>query len=977
MAESLFYGPAAGAAGVAVKITDSSPQVRQGPLGIYCVVAPFAKGDSSLVPRVLDSSQARQVIGRVLTTDYGGISCLAFLDRARGAGNLHVARVTAEHATASVPADETKGELRLWSREVMGNTTTLEPILAAISERTIAMSAIASTKGEWSGPLFQYAGFADDSTISGRTIRLDTDQNSVFRADELVGRKFKIGSFATEFVIQANEATHASGPMLTLDQGFSGYTAAAGAVFVRIYDRAEDADGNLMACSVAVKDDPIRVTSRVALDVKVDGAPVASFGDVDLNDLAALDEDIVDAVGYEGADFDANDQTVADATVPEARPCNWAGLVKPLTDVAVTELDDLGSVLSTNNEIQLSILETVLQTANAGNVPLFTSMPAIPTTCIPHFYTITFTGAATFTVTVTDPYTGEEIVQAADMPAGATGADYPGTGLPHSDLVTFRLTADAGIVSGAVLKLYVWALPSNLRSMKGVFKPAVTTTTGHAAVTTDAGANVARPSVFREHGIIDNGPDWVKVALGGALGVDLASVAQPARPPVARGTDASNSHDTTGGALTLKYHIEEPSDGSTVTHTVPDNGVRTTAQLAADLQTLENAGTPRLTYAADSTNRLVCWLKDGTAGADIVLAVEDGTLNTTLGLDDDTDHAGKDGAVAMISYDQPLRSAKQEHKDVAVGDIVDLLSTDPAGTLRNWVVSQPGLVTILIPGQTDPTVIQQAIDFAEATGCFVRFDLPSTGVDTELGAVDWLQANITPKRFHSQSFPSWGRTSRSPRTATGRETVPLSGALSGAEAAWINSPEEGRGWHKATAGTHLLLSPYIGPLVRDTADLAGNPLNRVRDDLLNPAGIVAVRRSGPSVFAWGDEGPNKLFNGTYWLHKQRSILHVAALLRANHDTFLFHAQSPSLRRDLILSVRSLLEPLHENGWFKTLETGLPPTFENSVAIQCDETNNPNPETGKLICSIKAYVVDTTKLIEFNIGTSGVSVAGSL
>lgn len=981
MSETLFYGPPAGGAGVAVKITDSSPQNRPGALGIYCVVAPFSKGRALKAQRVLDPTHFRRVNGRLLSGDYAGIAIDGFFDRAKGAGQMNTFRVTAD--ALGEEADERSAYLQVWSRFVNPSIPQAEFNAKADCEREIVYEAMAQSGGDWGGPAFQYAGFADDSTISGRTIRLDTDQNNVFAEDALKGRKFKISGFATEFTIESNEASHASGPMLTLDQGFSGYTATGGSVLVLIYDRSEDADGNTMGISVKFGNDPTRPGTRYSVDVKVDGSSEQAFVDLDANDTASLLGDVAEAMllGYHAATFSTDPVTVTDLTVPEARPANWVGLVKPAYEALTSDEgnDPFGSVSLSSDQIQLQIWETVLDAASGG-VPVLDDAPTIPSSCIPHVYEITFSSASAFTVTVKDPYTDEEIVQAADMPAGTTGAAYPGTSLPHADLSTFEITADGTIAAGTLLRLYVWALPSDLKSLGATFHPAAWSGTGRAAVSTDPGANPALPSIYSSFPIIDNGPDWVKLGNTGSVGA--GGGAQPPKPAFARGTDTGDSHDISSGSETFIYQINGHSSGASVTHTIPaGSATASTAAVATALQALEDAlGTPRLKFAADSSDRLVVWLADGLGGSDVALYVNNGTINSSVGLTDTTSHAGEDGAVAMISYDQYLQRGVQEADEVSSTDLINALNVAVDGDLRTWVESQPGLVTLLLPGVQDATVIQQAIDFAKAVGCYVRFDLPQSITD-ELGASSWMQANITPQRFHLQSWPSWGVTKRSTRVDSGRETVPLSGVLSGAEAAWVNNPEEGRGWHKAVAGTHVLVSPYVSTLVRD----ASNSLaiaeyldgTKTRDDLLNPAGVVAMVQSGPSIYAFGGEGANKDWKGTYWHHKQRAILHVMALLRANHGDFVFHSQSPTKRRDLVLSVRSLMEPLFNAGWFKTLEPGLPPTFENCVAIQCDEANNPNPETGKLICSVKAFIVDTTKLVEFNVGTSGISVAGTL
>lgn len=972
----MFFNVGPGEAGVSASVTENSPQVASGDYGITLMLAPYNKGITGVASRVRDKGGFRRVCGRVLEDDYSGVAAHAFLDLANGAGQLHTWRVTDSELEGEI------GELRLLARKRRASVATLLPITkASEAEPKVAQRAYALSPGAWAGAAFQFAGQVDDSNISGRTLTMGTAFNDVWLANELVGAKFKIGTYSGVFTIVSNTASDASnGPTWTFDRSFEGYTATSGNVLFRLYRENLDDDSNRREATIRVTDDGTRPGTRWGATIGLDGGDVSPvFQDLDLADQAAITRDIADAVvtGYAEIGLDATGQDVPDTALPQYRPCNWSGVALPND---ITAEADIGEAKVTSDRLYLSIYEWIVDTAS-GNKPVLTSAPTIPSTCIPQKWTLTFTSASAFTATVTDPYTGEEIVKAAQLPTGGTGAAYPTAASvfdDHPDLVSFTITADASIASGTIMELWVTPLPLGLKNRNARLYGSAWSGTGRTDASTDPGTNTSAPDISTNWRIIDNGVNWVKVQ-----GSDsMATAVQAPKAPVARGTDTSNSHDTTT-TPTFIYNIEidgVDKHSSDITLTMADiGGTATTAAVATELNTKSDAAQGDLFFYADSSDRLCVAVKDGNAGAHVTLAIKNGGVNSLVGITDASDHVGDDGAVMRIEYDQGLQNARYEAGQVAVADLQAELVANDSNDLFNWVRAQAGLVNVYMPGISDATTVQALIDFCAAAGAWARFDLPNT-LATEAAAIAWVQANLSiTDRVYSTHYPSWGETTRSPRESA-RETVPLGGLILGAEAAWANDPSEGVGYHKAPAGQHVRLDPWVSRLIKDTtatlnvADLLKGA--QTKQGPLNLAGIQPIMQSGRSFYVFGDEAANPQFKGRYWIHKMRATLHIVAVLRFNLSSLVYHVNNSTNRAKCVRDIRALLKPLSQSGWFDPREDGFPNTFDGQVAIQCDELNNPQAvrDAGRLLAAVQFRIVNTIKNVEIGINTGGISVA---
>lgn len=970
-------------AGVDVVVEDASPSVRSGALGTVLMVMPAAKGVPGLTRRIRGDFRRR--FGRVLEDDWGGVAADAFNRVSQGAGQLFGLRVTTGGRQQVGGGQKGFGNRAFFSRDILTSRLQAD---SQTKERTRALSGEAMSLGDWAGPRFEFAGFFDDSGISGTTINLGSDFEMLFDEDELVDCQFEIVGFDTKPKIAAHEDTGGN-LELTIDRPLTGYVPA-GTVLFRITRQSVDKDGNAMEATVRISSSPSDPSGKFDIEVKVDGQPSlggGKFTNIDLNDLATtLDRPWEKAVraGYEDVAFDDDDGEIGDKTLSESRPANLTLLPVQRAFVDFTDSSDGPSDFGTpddgssssSTKVFFQVAELILDTAAAGSRPRLEAAPTIPSTCIPHVYELTFTGAAAFSVRVFDPYTGEDIVPASQAPAGATGAAYPGVAMAHPDLATFTVEVDGGINAGAVVRLWVTPLPANLRRRNVSVYTAAFSGSGRVDDPSDPGFTEGTPSEIESMRVLDNGADWVKLA-------GNIRFVQPPKEPFAVGSDTSNSHDTTGGAETFKYQVKVDGvivEGPT-THTIPDNGVRTSAQLVADLNTLEDAADDLVNFFLHGNNQVACVLKNGDAGPDVVLEVLDGTINASVGLADDTEHAGLPGSPVAFDFDQGLKAARQEHTVVSTTDLQEAFApgtpTEP-NAIESWIKAWPGLVHVYMPGVTDFPTLQVAADFLDGFGAKLLFDAPAD-VESMAEFADRIRVNLVPNQSMRPLFPSWGNAPSTPR---GELTVPLGGAWLGAMAGLVNDRAiDGVGFHKAMAGMHFRLSPYVDRLVTGQgiaqpdgnvqAIVLGMPLDEVT---ANGIGITGLRQRGANVHGWTARGINPNFAGTFWHHKWDTSRHVVALLRANHQELLFLVNDGGLAADIIASVRSLMKPMWKAGAFMPLKDGDPDDFENCVAIQCDDTLNPSEVTdlGKRICAVSFRVVNTTEKIEFQVGTQGIS-----
>lgn len=969
--ETMNWSVPAGAAGVSVRYDDSSTQLRQGQLGIACLIAPFAKGLTGAAHRIRDVGGLRRVFGRPLEDDYSGVAARAYLQLAGGDGALHGYRVTDGTLDAQI------GTLRLYARKCLASRVRRHTVDSG-QIRAVAQTAYALSGGEWAGPGMEFCGSVSDSGLTGSTINLGTTYNDVWAANELVGRKFKLGASPIVWEITGNTASHATnGPALTLSKTFAGYTITGGNVLFRIYDDNLDDNSERMEATVRVGDDPTRPATRWGMSVGLDGAPVSPyFSDLDLADQAAIARAIQAAVsqGYQEVGLRDDEADIADAALPQNRPCNWSGIVLP-ADLDDADITTVGKAKTDGNKVYLQIHEFIVDTAS-GNKPVLSAAPTLPSTVVPQVWTLTFTSASAFTATVVDPQTGESM--ALGLPSGSTGSAYPGgVFADHPNLASFTVTADASIASGTIVKLYVWPLPTGLKNRNAFVFGSAWDGTGRTD-SGDPGTNTSAPAVTKRWRIIENGADWIRVQGESST---LASTLQAPKAPFVVGTDTSNSHDVSS-PLTFKYNIEINGvavHGTDITLTTSTlTSTTTTAALAADLNTKSGASQDDVMFFATSDHKLMAIVSSGDAGGEVVLAIKDGTVNAAVGFTDDADHTGDDGAVVRIEFDQGLRGARYEAGEVSFTDLQNALAQSEDNPLAAWVLDQPGFVQLYMPGVTDWTTIQALIDFCHwRGGCEAVWDLPNNLAD-EGEAVSALQANVTVERVFATQWPSWAETTQSPRAAS-REVVPLGGAILGAEARWANNPLDGRGWHKASAGDRVRLDPYVSRLVKDAA-AAVNLADLIRtmnvdQGILNSAGIRPVFQNGRAFYVFGDESPNRNFAGTYWIHKQRAVFHVAQLLRVNLRPLLYRTNNGERRTELVATIRDIFRPLVAEGWFDPINDGDAVTLSSCVRILASLANNPVEvrNLGKLVAGIQFRVVNTTKVIEIGIGTSGVSV----
>jgi hypothetical protein len=950
MSEVFYSGPQPGGAGTEIVARDGSAQTRQRVRGVVVAVGPAQKGAANRPLPHGDEGGLMRRIGRHLKGTWLWEASRAFLAQARGTGQLYTSRVV-----ANTDIGEPTGVVRVYDRNV---DCGYHSAIRAGKLRNIAFDCDAATAGEWAGPAYFFGGKVsnDTSAISGQDFA--TGYSGTWLADELVGATFELQGLSKQFKILGNTAAG----VLNLDGGFTEYTSSGSAKTFQITRANTDASGQPMELGIVVSDDPTRPLNDFALAPVLDRAQVLKqYTGLSMLDTAAIEQLIESELAGTGPNeelaLDFTVSEISDESLPQSRPANWVGIPVP---AAVTAASGLKKPVVTNSKtVQFKIMDFIRR-SGSGAITIDRSTVSYGAKMIPHRLILTFTNTSDFTITAED-LNGKSI--ALGLPNGAKGTAWTS---PHPHLASFTVASGSSPVAADVWVLEFRPFPADLAQRNARL---------YVSAWAAAGTGTLDPT--KSYVVIGSTADTLTLATTD----DLTTQFEAPQPPSGIGT-LGGPFDMSGTAKALTYtQTINGVAGSTKTLTSALSGAsETLAAVIADLNTQAAAGDEDIEFY-NSDNKIAWWSKAGEYGADVSITFG-GTWRSIAGLPS-TAQTGRDGAPARLEYIEPMRNARPEHDGITELDYTSgPLAISDANPLAALIKATPGLVHVMIPGQTSAALHQALINFCAAYGAVAVLDLPDGGtITTEEGAAKWVRDNISPNRFAQYAWPAWGYTPESAETPNKLRKLPLSGDLLGAMVRYCNSPSRttGLGWHKAPGGLgNVALSPRIRRL--DTGVPFSGTQTRIRDHVLNNAGILPVMADGAAIYVHGDQGANSGFLGTFWLHKQKAFLDIIQTLNAGQFADLEYeanvgGEGSTLQTLIEAKIVQILELFWRDGALDILEDGLPVAFESAYKVDAGPSLNPVAvrDQGRRVANVEFRIVNTTKRIQLNLFTTGIAV----
>lgn len=898
-------------AGVQVQEVQPAKPIQDGPLGSTIMVGVFRSGPTDRVIS-LESGlpQYRRVFGGLAQYSDAPLCAEHFYSAGRGAGVLHVLRVT--------DGTERAASLALYNRDVDLNVCEGTP---PTKLPAVVMTLDADNGGRWGGRRAVKAGDVTLSTAITGDSTVDLGITSELE-DEWVGATLRFPNDDSSFegVITSNTAAGVFTIAGTFPEDLSAGTD--GRWTLELLNEHE-LTGALEALAVEVGDGGRDPSLQFSLYVYRDGVKAKEWADLAMD--AAGDAYWFDAIDGDLDNYEIEPQADDFSGDPAAslqRPANYAEIPAP------------GGVGTNTLTFQ------VVRWARSGTgTPFLDTINDITWGSDPREVTIllTFTAATTFTVAATFP-DGKTVTS---LPTGTLGTAYTSQ---HAWLPGF--TARAGTVAaiaGTTLTIYVRPLPADLQK-KGAYLYI-------AAAPSEGDTRTKYRVASNDHETVTLAPS-----------VDLTGEVDAPGAPSFTGTVSSATFDMSSGSLTFIYSVGLAGalkGPFTLTESL-SGAAETIAAVVADLNARELARVSGVAadklveFTATSDNKVkVTALQD--FGPDATITLGSGTLNAVLGYTNSASTTGSAPTICRLQFRQELGGGYDGRAAVDGDTYVSALdvSTSP---LNDLLESNTGLLRIAAPGTVDVDAQVAVMRWAHATNSLAYVEIPDT-YTTEAGAIAWHETNLAigaEQDYAACHWPSYGDIV-SPY-GSGLYRAPLTGLILGAEARFAL---ESKGYHLAPAGDGLTL-PGIKRL--PTLD------RRLDNEALNSYGLIEVRKRGAVVKLWGDRLAG--YGGRPWKHKRAANSHIGRVLLTNTTSLVFRAINASSLAEAKRLVRELFLSWYRVGWFDDTAGA---TFEKQVEIKADASNNPAAERalGNLHVDIAFTIVDTAERVIFKIGPAGI------
>lgn len=848
------------AAGVRVEESTPEPPIEQGPLGGAGLVGIFRRGPTDEVVRLTGGvEQFKRIFGGAMRASHCPLSADHFYRLGRGAGVLHVLRVTDGSGIAA--------GLPVYNRQANHSVLAQDPVS---TDRTQIATISARNVGAHGGRRLRLAGSVTlGSAVTGlSTINLGiaTDANRwvgaelTFPVDEpgyvgIVSANTAPGVFTVEGAFPTTLAGGANGAWaLKLDNTheITGDPEALGVMFT---DGGEDLDGDF---GIQVYRD--RQFVKAWPDVGLDAEGDAYWADAVNDDLDNWELLPVDAF-------------VGDPADALERPANFAEIVMP------------GGL--TTNTVQVVAARWIRAVPGSSNGNAFIDVRrdlSWGADAVPLVIVLTFTGTTTFSVVAT---TVDGAFTISGLPTGTLGSLWS-CGLPWFPTFTARAGANAMAASDTIT-IYARPLPPNLQD-KGAYL--------YAAASSDEGDARARWKV------ISNTADTITLQTGVDVTGDISEAAAP------------EIVATTPGPFSL-------SGGETFIYTAPGRGAATltnsltgsqsTTALAAELNSLEE------TRAGSAANKVVEFA-EGTGsnagkvvitcrldfGSEATLTIGNGTLNSIIGLTNGQNTTGTDGQIVRVQWAQEMGGGYDGIAGIVAGDYTAVwdVATSPLNDLE---AVNTGLIKWAMPGVTDSGAQVAAKEWCEAKGGIFYEEIDSA-VLTEAAAVAHHQANLRSGSSDDVAvchWPSYGYIENP--YGSGLYLTPMTGAILGIEA---RQAVRLSGYQNAPAGEDYSIHAVFKQLPTDRAANRPRPLD---NEILNSYGLIEMRHRGLKIYAFGDRIAGQ--RGRLWLHKRAMLSHIVRTGQIGLERLTWSAINPANLIKARILTAGMFQPWVDAGWF--------------------------------------------------------------
>lgn len=546
--------------------------------------------------------------------------------------------------------------------------------------------------------------------------------------------------------------------------------------------------------------------------------------------------------------------------------------------------------------------------SNSGNSYL-SAIAAIDTGSIePHVYTLTFTAATTFTVTVTWP---DGTTQT--LASGTTGVSYNPS---HPQLSSFTLTAGTvAHVANDVVTIRVDTLPHDLFQREAFLYPVAVSDDGNSNQRLRIVANTYNTVTVRSDLDLDDFGATVGASAEVIGTVDLTAVSLVAATTV----------------------ILTPDGGSSVTLTISGTPGPGAAAIAAALTALDTAN--KFIFSAGGAGNAYLRIRvNGSYGFRSSILVGNGTANGALGLTNGDLENGTDAVPFRIEARWPMWGGYDggtpgSARYVLAADLSDHLFKCHMG--RNL-----GLVRVGTPGIT-ATAVKSALEalvssvgwiyIAEFASSIEALSLPGEG------AVDDMVTNESESDYVEHYFPSRGKFENVARTRL--VTRSLTGVIMGRRSWLANVGTDGeRGAHIAAANNNE--QGRLSGRVKGLSDDIGRWSPPIK--LLNDHGIIPVLWEGPDVYLFGNRmySAGRTPQGNRYTVTERAVhYHIARDLFVTARPFIFKTIKASRLGDIQVALRTKMKTYFLDGWFSD-DGGRAAGFEQQCIVEVPLNLNP-------------------------------------
>jgi hypothetical protein len=534
---------------------------------------------------------------------------------------------------------------------------------------------------------------------------------------------------------------------------------------------------------------------------------------------------------------------------------------------------------------------------NTGD-PFLGDITAVDTSFIePHVYTVDFTAATTFDVTVTWP----------DGTSQALGSGTVGTTFApaHPQLTTFTIEAGGtAAVDGDQLTVRVDPLPLDLYKREAFVYP--------VAVSADGNNNQRIRIVSNTYNSITVRSDLVLTSFGA-----VAAVA----PSVTTGDLSAVSFS---GSETI---ILTPDSGDAVTLTISGAVGPGAAAIKAELDTLDTDSLFTFTVSGDTIIISV----NGSYGSQSTITLGNGTGHGDLSIATSGTVTGTDGVPARVEARMPMWGGYDGDTPAAADYIVAMDLSE--NRFNRWFDTNLGLVRFATVGITATTVKDAARPLAAKHGWKYMAEfassLESQALPGEAALADMI-ANEEESDYVDHIFPSRVKYLNVAKTKT--VTRSPVGQFMGIKARLANAGVDGeRGFHIAAANNNL--QGKLSPRCKGLSDDLGRWTPPKK--LLNDHGVVMILWEGPNVYLWGNRmySKGRTPKGKRYTITERDVYyHVARDLFVTTRPFFFKSISARRLGDVSRALREKMKVYYHDGWFSD-EGGRAPGFEQQCSVQ--------------------------------------------